>query len=87
VFSDAGDIEYLIVNNNNMLTTIPWAAAKWNIQQKTAVVDITPVQFKTVPTFTVQTYPDFFAPTYRTQVYKVYGLTPREIRRIERRNK
>jgi hypothetical protein len=87
VFSDAGDIEYLIVNNNNMLTTVPWAAAKWNLQQRTATVNITPEQFRTVPTFTVQTYPEFFAPTYRNQVYKVYGLTPREIRRIERRDR
>ena len=25
------------------------------------------------------------SPAYRTDIYKVYGLTPRELRRIERR--
>jgi len=85
VFSDAGDIEYLIVVDNNQYRTIPWAAAKYNMDQRTAVVNVTAEQYKVVPVFTAQTYPNFYAPEYRTQVYKFYGLTPGQLRRIERR--
>ena len=42
-------------------------------------------QFQAIPTYTVQTYPNFYDTTYRTKVYGWYGLTPGEIRRIERR--
>ena len=48
-------------------------------------MSIAPDVYKTIPTYTVTTYPAFYTPTYRTDIYKVYGLTPRELRRIERR--
>ncbi|MBX9583539.1 MAG: PRC-barrel domain-containing protein [Gemmataceae bacterium] len=85
VFSDAGQVEYLIVNNDNKLVTVPWSAATFNFEKQTAVVNLTPAQFKVIPTFTVTTYPAFFAPTYRADVYKVYGLTPGQLRRLDRR--
>jgi hypothetical protein len=86
VFTDGGDVEYLIVQTNDKkLVTVPWTAANFNLEQKTAVVNITPEQFKTIPTYTVQSYPQFFTPAYRTQIYKAYGLTPGELRRIDRR--
>jgi hypothetical protein len=81
VFDDAGQIEYLIVDNGGKLVTIPWEAAKFNLEQRAATVNITPEVYKTIPTYTVQTYPQFFAPTYRTDVYRFYGLTPRPLRR------
>ena len=86
VFSDAGDVEYLIVQTSDKkLVTVPWVAADFNLEQKTAVINITPEQFKTIPTYTVQSYPQFFTPAYRTQIYKSYGLTPGELRRLDRR--
>ena len=85
VISDAGQVEYLIVNNDNKLVTVPWSAATFNFEKQTAVVNLTAVQFRAVPTFTVTTYPAFFSPVYRTEVYKQYGLTPGQLRRIERR--
>jgi PRC-barrel domain len=85
VFDGAGNLEYMIVSNDGKLVTVPWDAAKFDLKAQTAVVNITPEVYKTIPTYTVTTYPEFFVPTYRTQVYKVYGLTPRELRRIERR--
>ncbi len=86
VFDTAGNLEYLIVNNDNKLLTVPWDAAKWDTKTQTATLAITPEVYKTIPTYTTTAYPDFWAPAYRTQVYKYYGLTPRELRRIERRN-
>lgn len=86
VFSAGGDVEYLIVAAaDGKLTTVPWAAATFNPQQKTAVIDIAPDRYRTIPTYTVQTYPQFFTPTYRTEVYRYYGITPGELRRIDRR--
>jgi sporulation protein YlmC with PRC-barrel domain len=86
VFDDAGNLEYLVVSTgDNKLISVPFEAAKWDLEKKTGIVNITPEVYKTIPTYTVTTYPQFYTPTYRTQVYKVYGLTPRELRRIERR--
>ncbi len=85
VFDDAGNLEYLVVDNGGKLITVPWEAAKFDLAKKMAVLSITPDVYKTIPTYTVTTYPNFYTPTYRTDVYKVYGLTPRELRKLDRR--
>jgi len=85
VFDDAGNMDYLIVSDGTKLVTVPWEAAKFDLAHQSAVVNITPAQYKTIPTYTTTTYPTFYTPTYRTETYKYYGLTPRELRRIERR--
>jgi len=85
VFSDEGYVEYLIVNNDNQLRTIPWQAAKFNFERRTATINITQTQWQTVPTYTPDRYPTFFAPAYRQETYRFFGLTPREIRRMDRR--
>ena len=86
VFDDAGNMEYMIVaTGDNKLVTVPWDAAKFDLEKKTATLTITQEVFKTIPTYTATTYPQFYTPTYRTDIYKVYGVTPRELRRIERR--
>jgi hypothetical protein len=84
VFGDDGQVEYLIVANEGKLVTVPWEAAKFNFQQQTATIDITQEKFKAIPTYTVQEYPNYALPAYRTEIYRLYGVTPRE-RRIERR--
>jgi len=85
VFDSAGNLEYMVVSHDGKLVTAPWDAAKFDVKAQTATINVTPEVWKTIPTYTTTTYPEFFVPTYRTQVYKVYGLTPRELRRIERR--
>jgi sporulation protein YlmC with PRC-barrel domain len=86
VFDEAGNLDYLIVSkSNDKLITVPWDAAKFDLEKKTGFVNITPDTYKTIPTYTSTTYPQFYTPTYRTDIYKTYGLTPRQLRRIERR--
>ncbi|QJW93194.1 PRC-barrel domain-containing protein [Frigoriglobus tundricola] len=86
VFDDAGNLEYMIVStNDSKLITVPWEAAKFDLEKKTAVLGITADAYKAIPTYTVTTYPQFYAPTYRTEIFRTYGLTPRELRRLERR--
>ena len=86
VFDDAGNLEYLIVaTGDNKLISVPFEAAKWDLEKKVGTVNITPEVYKTIPTYTVTTYPQFYTPAYRTTTYKFYGLTPRDLRRIERR--
>ena len=85
VFDDAGNLEYMIVDNGGKLITVPWEAATFDLAKRTAVLSITQDVYKTIPTFTATTYPSFYTPTYRTDIYKVYGITPRELRRLERR--
>ena len=89
VFDGDGYVEYLIVENEGKLVTVPWQAAKFNFKERSAVVTITQDQFKQVPTYSVDRYPVFTAPNYRVDTYRYYGLTPREQRierRIDRRN-
>ncbi len=85
VFDSAGNLEYLVVANEGKLISVPWDATKFDLKSQSAVLNITPEVYKTIPTYTPTTYPDYWAPTYRTGVYKYYGLTPRELRRIDRR--
>ena len=85
VFDDNGYIEYLIVLNEGKLVTIPWEAAKFNFETRTAMVRIAPEKFQQIPTYAVDQYPTFSAPTYRTQTYQYYGLTPGQSRRLDRR--
>ncbi len=85
VFDDAGNLDYLIVDAGGKLVTVPFEAAKFDLTKKVAVLSITQDVYKTIPTYTTTTYPQFYTPTYRTEVYKVYGLTPRELRKLERR--
>jgi sporulation protein YlmC with PRC-barrel domain len=84
VFDQAGNLEYLIVANDGKMVTVPWEAAKFNLKSQTGVVNITPEVYKNLPTYTTTTYPDFFAPDYRTTTYKYYGLRPGQLRRLNR---
>lgn len=86
VLDDQGNVDYLIVlTADKHLVTVPWDAADLNVEKRYATVRITPEQFKLVPTYTTEQYPVFSTPAYRTQVYKYYGLTPAEQRRVIRR--
>jgi hypothetical protein len=85
VFGDDGVVEYLIVLNEGKLVTVPWQAARFNFEKRVATLAITPEQFKLVPTYTAERYPSYYAPAYRTEIYKFYGLTPRQERRLERK--
>ena len=85
VFDEAGNLEYLIVANEGKLSTVPWEAAKFDLEKKMAVLPLTAAQYGVIPTYTTTTYPSYYTPAYRTQMYKFYSLTPRELRRIDRR--
>jgi hypothetical protein len=93
VFTDDGMVEYVVVQNEQKLVSVPWSAAKFNFEQRTAVVGITQEKFRQIPTFTENQWPRFNDPQYRTQTYSFYnvpvpaprqGLTPGQERRIDR---
>lgn len=85
VLDDHGNVDYLIVANaDGQLVTVPWDAAVFNAEKQTATIQITPEQFKQVPTYTPQQYPVYSTPAYRVQTYKYYGLTPGQNRRLIR---
>jgi len=85
VLSNEGVVDYLIVSNEGKLVTVPWDAAKFDYERRTATIDITQDAYHKIPTYTSERYPEFYAPTYRGQMYKYYGLTPGQERRLERR--
>jgi len=86
VLDENGNVDYLIVKNEtNKLVTVPWDATQFDVKKRTTVVHIAPEKFKQVPTYTAEQYPAFATPTYRTEVYRYYGLTPAQERRMIRR--
>jgi sporulation protein YlmC with PRC-barrel domain len=86
VLDENGNVDYLIVmTSKDKLVTVPWDATRFNVDKRTAVVEIPEEQFLQAPTYTAQQYPTFSAPAYRTQVYRYYGLTPGQQRRAIRR--
>ncbi|MDB5340039.1 MAG: hypothetical protein JWN70_5658 [Planctomycetaceae bacterium] len=85
VLDDHGNVDYLIVvNADNKLVTVPWDAAAFNVQKRIATVRIAPKAYQAIPTYTVDQYPTFSTPAYRSQVYKYYGITPGAQRRAIR---
>ena len=87
VLNNEGVVDYLIVSENGKLVSVPWDAAKFNWQKRTATINVSPAQFRQVPTFTAPNYPQFYAPAYQTQMYKYYNLRPGQVRRLERRQR
>jgi hypothetical protein len=85
VLDDEGVIDYFIVSDGSKLVTVPWEAVKFNLENRTVVINITQERYRQIPTYTVERYPDFYTPVYRTEVYKHWGLTPGQERRFERR--
>jgi hypothetical protein len=85
VIDDEGVIDFFIVSDGNKLITVPWEAAKFNFEKRSAVINITQEQFRQIPTYTTERYPEFYTPTYRTEIYKHYGLPAGQERRFERR--
>jgi sporulation protein YlmC with PRC-barrel domain len=85
VFDDEGVIDYFVVSQNGKLVTVPWEAAKFNFEKRTATINITEEQYRKIPTYTVETYPQFYTPTYQTEIYGYYNLKPGQARRFERR--
>lgn len=86
VIDDHGNVDYLIVaTSENQLLTVPWDAVRLHPGKRLAVVHISQAAFQKVPTYTAKQYPVYTAPTYRTQVYQHYGLTPSQERRVIRR--
>ena len=84
VFDDNGAIEYMIVLNEGKFVSIPWEAAKFNFEKRSAMVNIAPAKFHAIPRFTIDSYPVFSTPAYRAQTYQYYGLRPGQVRRLNR---
>lgn len=96
IFSDAGHVDYLVIINEGKYVIVPWQAAKFDFEKQTASVNITQAQYREVPTFTTQQWPNVYEPTYITRTYRYYNLQPpdrfrpildrRDIRRDNRRD-
>lgn len=85
VFDDEGVIDYFIVSEGGKFVTVPWEAAKFNFEKRTAVINISAERFRKIPTFTSDRYPEFYTPAYQTEIYGYYDLKPGQSRRLERR--
>ena len=85
IFNDAGMIEFVLVADAGKLTSVPWRAVRFDLRQRTSTLQgVTPEQYRAAPTFAQDQYPDFYAPEYRAQTYKYYGLNPTDPSLIDR---
>jgi sporulation protein YlmC with PRC-barrel domain len=85
IFDNDGSIDYLVVLNEGKFVTVPWEAAKFDFDKRTANVEITQERFREIPTYTQETAPSYYEPAYRQKVYTYYGVKPRRDVRIEKR--
>ena len=85
VLSNDGVVDYLIVSEGGKLVTVPWDAVRFNFERRTATINMAPEQYRRIPTYTTTDYPQYYSPTYQTQIYKFYNLPPGKLRRLERR--
>ena len=85
IFDDNGSVDYLVVLNEGKYVTVPWQAAKFDFERRTATVNITEKRFRQVPTYTLEQVPNYGSPVYRQQIYTYYGLRPGQERRLDRR--
>lgn len=85
VFGDDGYIDYVIVANEGKYVTVPWEAAKFDLEKRTASIEITQERYKEIPVFTAETWPNVYEPAYREKVYTYYGVKPRREIRIDKR--
>ena len=85
LFTEDGSIDYLVVVNEGKYVPVPWEAAKFDFDKRTATLEISEEKFREVPTFTSERWPNLYEPAYREKVYGYYGLRPGPDRRIERR--
>src|SRR5262249_31559408 len=85
IFNDDGYIDYVVVLNEGKYVLVPWEAAKFDFDKRTATVEITQERFREVPTFTMERWPNVYEPAYRERIYGFYGLRPGQQRRIHRR--
>jgi hypothetical protein len=85
IFADDGFIDCLVVRTGNQFVLVPWEAATFNADQRTALVNITLERFREIPTFIQGNWPNLAEANYRDRLYNYYGLRPGQERRIERR--
>ena len=85
IFDNDGAIDYLVVGNEGKFVTVPWEAAKFDFDKRTANVEITQERFREIPTYTQETVPNYYEPAYRQKVYTYYGVKPRRDVRNDRR--
>lgn len=87
VVDDNGNVDYLIViNADKKLVTVPWSATKFDSVKRSALIQIDADRYRRIPSYTVEQYPEFSAPEYRSQIDQYYGLTPDRRRVIKRGN-
>lgn len=85
VFSNDGHIQYLVVEENGKHVLVPWEAVKYDLGKRTVSVDIPVDQFRQVPTFARDAWPNVYDPGYQQKINGYYGLRPGQERRLERR--
>jgi hypothetical protein len=74
VLSDGGCVEYLVVSNEDQFYVVPYAATQVRYADQVVFLDMAPAQFQKVTYFSANSWPNLFAPAYRTQIYSFYGL-------------
>lgn len=85
VLDEMENVDYLIVAKaDSKLITVPWDAAAFDVKKTRRDNQDCSEAYQKIPSCTVKQYPAF-TPAYRTQIYKYYGLTPAQERRVIRR--
>lgn len=74
VFSDAGVLDYLVVETNGRNVLVPWSAARFDLPARAATLDVPRDRWRDAPAFPPDRWPDVRDPGYRARISGYYGM-------------
>ncbi len=74
VYSDGGCIDYYVAAYNDRHYAVPFDAVQYRAADRVVFIDVAPAQFERVNFFAANQWPDFYAPTFRDQVYASFNV-------------
>lgn len=75
VMNESGCIDYLVASYEEKYYAVPYSAVTFRGPDRVIFIDIAPTQFRRVTFFTGNQWPDFYATTYRQNVFNIFGVT------------
>ncbi len=73
ILSESGCVEYIVATYEDRYYVVPYAATQVRYTDNVVFVDVTPAQFRQVPFFAANSWPQF-TPAYRQTVFQTFNV-------------
>lgn len=75
VLSDRGCVEYLVVEDDDEMYVVPFAAAQVDFRGRTVQLSVSPQKFRSVTRFTSDRWPDLRDEAFQKRQFQFWGVT------------